>query len=293
MNLTTKFLFKVKNRKRALTLKFFNILTAASALIILSSCVSNNFTKTRVAKTLAEKNGFKQKLVKGNNFWFTTFQNIKSEKLPYVIYIEGDGTPFAGRNRISNDPTPKNPMMLDLATKDPRINVVYIARPCQYTPMEMNPACNKLYWTDKRMSEDSVFAMNDAIKKIAGDNPVDLVGFSGGGGMAVLIAVKNKNVRTILTIAGNLDHVEFNKYHNVRPMIGSLNPIDFAKDISNIPQLHVSGGRDTIVPAFITDKFVERSNSNCVNREIIPNASHQRHWNSYWSYIISIPIKCR
>ena len=57
-------------------------------------------------------------------------------------------------------------MLMNMAAMDKRPNVVYIARPCQYTPMELNPKCNKMYWTDKRLSDDSVAAINEVINKV-------------------------------------------------------------------------------------------------------------------------------
>lgn len=260
---------------------------------IISSCATNEYTREKVADHYASENGFEKKLVRGGSFWITTFQKISNPKLPFVIYIEGDGRPFIGRYRISDDPTPRDIMLLELAVMDKRPNVVYMARPCQYTPMNLNPICNQTYWTDKRMSEDSIFAMNEVVKNISGKQLVDLIGFSGGGGVAVLIAARNPLVHSVVTLAGNLDIVSFNKYHKTRPMIGSLNPIDYAHKINNIPQLHLSGGKDKIVPAFIADDFVKAAGSTkCVKREIISNASHTKNWSKDWNYVLNTPVKC-
>lgn len=271
-----------------------NIIFIIILSVTVSSCITNDFTKVRLPDVEAEKNGFKKVLVWGAPFWITTYQRIISPKDRIVFYIEGDGHAFVRRFRISEDPTPRDPMLLRLAFSDPRANVVYIARPCQYTPMEQNPACNKAYWTDKRLSKEVVDSMNMVITSVAEGKKFDLVGFSGGGGIAVLVAAKNEKVNSILTIAGNLDHVEFNKFHRVRPMIGSLNPIDYAKKINHIPQLHVSGGEDKIVPVFINQRYIDASMpSKCVKREIIPEASHNKKWNKFWDYIVNIPINCK
>lgn len=259
------------------------------------SCTSNMHSRSRVSDVKAWQSNFSKELVRGNDFWFTTYQRIKSESDPITIYIEGDGNVRQSRTRISNNPTPNKPMLLKLAAQDLRPNVVYLARPCQYTPLELNKQCsNAAYWTDQRMSEESVNAMNDAIKKIAGNKKINLIGFSGGGGIAVLIAAKNQNIKSILTIAGNLDHIEFNKFHKIRPMIGSLNPIDYAQSINNIPQLHISGAKDNIVPSLIANKFVNASlNQKCIQQEVIESASHSKGWDNSWKYILSIPIMCK
>jgi dienelactone hydrolase len=146
-------------------------------------------------------------------------------------------------------------MLLSLAAMDKRPNIVYVARPCQYTPMELNSKCNPSYWTVKRFSDDSVSSINDVINKInSHQHKFSLIGYSGGGGIAVLIASRNNMVKDIITIAGNLDISAFTNHHKVSPMSGSLNPIDYAKLINNIPQLHLSGGKDKIIPPFIAEK---------------------------------------
>lgn len=268
------------------------VLFFLSIALLLTACETSLITRAKRAELVAINNRFSHKLVKTHNFWLTTYQHITNKHLPYVVYIEGDGLAFKGRYQISEDPTPTKPMMLALATIDPRPNVVYIARPCQYTPKDMNPSCNQSYWTDKRMSEEVVASINEAIGIITQDHPVSLVGFSGGGGVAVLVAARNNHVKDIITIAGNLDHVSFNKHHNTKPMLGSLNPIDYASRIRSIPQLHVSGGKDKIVPPFIADGFVSTSRSPCVHQEIIPNAEHYANWDKYWNYILNLPLTC-
>ena len=130
--------------------------------------------------------------------------------------------------------------------------------------------------------------MNDAIKSISKGQPIDLIGYSGGGGIAVLIADRNKKVRSILTIAGLLDHKLFTEHHKVLPMIGSLNPIDVAYRLRNIPQLHMSGGKDVIVRPSIADHYVVTANSRCVKHQIRPDISHDKGWEGEWKDICYI-----
>jgi len=81
-------------------------------------------------------------LAKGEEFWITTYQKIENKSAPYVFYIEGDGAAFVNKYRVSNNPTPRKQMLLNLAAMVKRPDVVYVARLCQYTPMELNPKCN-------------------------------------------------------------------------------------------------------------------------------------------------------
>jgi hypothetical protein len=268
------------------------LLFAFTICIILSSCAKSPAVRIIDADFVGRSNHFTKRLVKGGDFWLTTYQRISNKSLPYVFYIEGDGYAFSSKYSISENPTPSSPMLLKLAALDDRPNVVYIARPCQYTPISYNPTCNQSYWTDKRMSKKMVDSINEVIETLNHDTPFNLVGFSGGGGIAVLIAAQNNNVKDIITLSGNLDHVSFNKFHNARPMIGSLNPIDYAARIAKIPQLHVSGGKDNITPPFIADKYVKASNSTCVHQAIFDHARHQKGWEEVWKYILSMPLTC-
>ena len=293
---------RMKNKLRGLAAEipfariFHPILKTLGLIFLVStltSCALSPAEKRIQAQELARSSGFKTKIVKGGKFDLTTFYKETSQGLPYVIYIEGDGDAFR-RGALNSDPTPGTQMLLKLASMDTRPNVVYLARPCQYIEMNQFSRCDSAYWSDKRFSEDSVEAMNEAIHKITGNSLVDLVGFSGGGGIAVLVAARNKNVRSIITVAGNLDHVEFNKIHRTKPMKGSLNPVDYAKKVSHIPQLHLSGGEDKVVPAIIADNFIKASSpSNCIQRKIIKDTTHTKHWENHWKSVLATELKCR
>lgn len=269
-----------------------------SCCLFISGCTRSYKQRVQRADNIAGIHGFTSKIVKGGDFWLATYQKITNASMPYVVYIEGDGTIMQNKYTISDNPTPQSDMMLRLATLDPRPNVIYIARPCQFTPVELNELCrNNAYWTDKRLSREVVDAVTDAVLAISAGSSVDLVGFSGGGGIATLVASELRikpYVRSIITVAGLLDHISFNQKHKSRPMVGSLNPIDYAPIISDIPQLHLSGGKDRIVPAFIADKYVAASKSPCVKHEIVTEASHiDRTWVEVWPSILEkLPLRC-
>ncbi|RYE05699.1 MAG: alpha/beta hydrolase [Rickettsiaceae bacterium] len=277
-------------------------------LINTSACTLSLADKVQSARNLSKEHGFVEKLVQGDQFLLTTYQKITNQHLPFVFYVESDGLVYDKYGAISENPTPQDQLLLKLALVDNRPNVVYIARPCQYTSPEINPLCNSsIYWTERRMSEEVVSSINKAIETI---NPLkqnfSLIGYSGGGGIVVIIAARNKYVKDILTIAGNLDTVYFNKYHDElsanrmssdtdsvkHTMEGSLNPIDYAMDVKNVPQLHLSGAEDKIVPPIIAQNYVQYSDSLCVHQKIIPDVSHNVGWKEKWLDILAIPIKC-
>ncbi len=282
-----KFLFNLKNYRN-----FHCILNVIIAIILLTSCSATNSNNDSPA--FNKMKGFDKILVQGEDFWITTYQKITDNTKPYIFYIEGDGRPFIGKRRISSNPTPTSKMFRNLVEIDARPNVIYVARPCQYTSVDMNPKCRDFsYWTNKRMSEDSVIAINEVINKI---NPkgkfFSIIGYSGGGAIAVLIAARNPNTKNIITIAGNLDHKAFTKYHGVINMDESLNPIDYAHIVRNIPQLHLSGGKDKKVPSFIAERYIKTANSNCVHHKIFPTFTHYDGWTNIWKEIYPMNIEC-
>lgn len=260
---------------------------------LLSSCSTTSTIEERVsaAEKVASASNFEKKLVQAGNFVLTTYQRISDNHSPYVFYIEGDGS-ITSHQMISSNPTPSKIMLFRLTILDTRPNVVYIARPCQYTSMELNPNCNGEYWTNKRLSEEVIESINIAINKISNNKPFHLVGFSGGGGVAVLVAVRNNNVKDIITIAGNLDIQKFSTHHKIYALNQSLNPINYARKINNIPQLHISGSNDKIVPSNIAEDYVEQSASTCVHSKIFPGITHTLGWDKVWQNVLTMNLTC-
>lgn len=216
-------------------------------------------------------------------------ENVLHTKV--VVYIEGDGRAWITRKKPSDDPTPSYSLVLKLMQKDKRPKA-YLARPCMYI---QNENCKQLYWTEERHSTLMVDAMNaavDAIKEYYKASEIEFVGHSGGGAMAVLMAAKRNDVKRITTVAGNLDVEYFTEYHRVTPMEGSLNPIDFVDRVSSIPQLHLVGGKDNVVPKEIAKKYENESNSSCVKVRIEGDFSHYKGWEKIWPEVLNEMPEC-
>ena len=184
-----------------------------------------------------------------------------SEEL--VVYLEGDGTSWVRRNQISSDPTPENPVGLRLAAADPSIGVLYLARPCQYLdrpPLRSNPPCESRFWTSHRFAPAVVAATSTAIDveiRRGTYRNVVLVGYSGGGVLAALVAAVRRDVVRLVTVAAPLDLKAWTDLHDVSPLSGSLDPTAHA-DALRMPQVHFVGGRDTVVPRAVVDAFAAR-----------------------------------
>ena len=237
------------------------------------------------AEAIARPAGLKRMTLPTDTFVLTTYTRLTTPYAPITVYIEGDGLAWISRTQPSRDPTPKEAMGLSLAALDRSPNVVYLARPCQYTPRDKNPSCTVDYWTGKRFAPEVIASINQALDRIAARAPgqkLNLVGYSGGGAVAVLAAAERKDVASIRTIAGNLDHNEVNRLNDVSPLSGSLNAIDVAKKIKDIPQIHWSGGDDDTIPPSVAKHYADASKSTCVRTETIPEATHDAGWKERW-----------
>lgn len=210
-----------------------------------------------------------------------------------TVYIEGDGHAFARRDTPSADPTPSDPLGLALATRDPRQDVLYLARPGQYLPPEALAACNPLWWTLARYAPEVIEASSRAIdqaKTWCNADRLRLVGYSGGGALAVLIAAERNDVVALDTVAANLDTDAWTALHGVTPLSLSRNPADAAAAVANIPQTHSVGAEDTLTPPSLCRRFLSRmpagSPARCL---ILPHAAHHAGLADAWARSIAQP----
>jgi len=251
--------------------------------------------RTASATRIAATAGLSRATFTTNTFRIVGFTRFSDPAAPASVYIEGDGFAWATRNRPSLDPTPTKAMGLRLAALDPSPNVIYLARPCQFVGHD--PACRTAYWTGLRYAEEVVTSMNDALTQAMAPLPgqgIRLVGYSGGGAIATLLAERRVDVLSLRTVAGNLDIAAVNRHHRVSPMPESLNPIDAAARLAALPQIHFVGGKDSVVPPFIAQGFVAAlGNDRCARIERIPMATHEDGWEDAWRTEVKMPPTCR
>jgi hypothetical protein len=251
--------------------------------------------KPRVhAQRLAQSAGLTFELLQTDSFALASFGRIRDPQEPVHIYIEGDGRAWAAKNTPALDPTPREALALQLAAKDPAANVVYLARPCQFTLRD--PRCQVVYWTALRYAPEVVAAMDNAIGQFAArapGQPLHLIGYSGGGALAILVAAHRSDVASIRTVAANLDLAEVNRLHGVSPMPQSLDPIDFAQSVAHIPQRHFSGGSDRVVPPSIAVRFAAAAGGSCILTQVVPGMGHEGAWAALWPQLLAESVDCR
>lgn len=275
---------------------YFRAIILILLLLFTTSCASKT-SLYLAADELGNRAGFEKKYIAAGKFELLTYRRISAAGTPLTVYIEGDGNAWRTRHQLSMDPTPKNPLALKLAALDPSANVVYLGRPCQYVLQAgKGKGCTENYWSTGRFSEDIVVAIDLAIsvmKEMSHAAKVSLVGYSGGGGLAVLVAVRRHDVFNLRTIAANLDHQAFTRHHNITPLADSLNPADAAGQVQHIPQLHFIGDRDKIVPETIAAQFIARQDSDRCSAVIEVNqADHAEGWLSRWPALLNEPFPC-
>jgi len=226
---------------RAISKWFF-----VSLVIFLSACAS----PAKINDQLALSDGFTKSILKGGDFSHVVYSKPGRTESPWHIYIEGDGRPWSSRYRIASDPTVARPLMLRLIRKE-SASVIYLGRPC-YLGLISEPKCQSHIWTHGRYSEQVVLSMEAALKYLIGRHDIrDLVllGHSGGGALAMLLAERIPQTHAVVTIAGNLDIDAWALKQGYSSLVGSLNPAERPALDSAIAQFHFRGKIDNNLPS--------------------------------------------
>ena len=242
-------------------------------------------------KTLAAAGGFRSVRLATETF-ILHGQLRPGETDILRVYIEGDGRAWLSRTRPSADPTPGNPVALRLAASDPSLDsVLYLARPCQYVSGGDRRNCAPRWWTSARLAPeviDSINAAVDQAKARTRATRVALFGYSGGGGAAVLAAARRRDVIFMATVAGNLHSAAWTRHHGVSPLSASLDPFDCTAAVAGIPQQHISGDRDDIVPPVISQGFCAAVGAAAQCRTL-PGMTHGGAWEHVWRAPLTLP----
>jgi hypothetical protein len=250
-------------------------------IIFLSGC-GVNVPSPAQRKAYADKlvgNKFKARVFHTKEFEIFSYEgNLSGCKKAYV-YIEGDGLAWITSDTVSSDPTPLNPEALKMALQNQNKCVIYLARPCQYV---RDKKCGYEYWTDARFSKEVIKSYQEVLNKLKSEYGIRsfvLIGYSGGGAIAVILTAYRKDVALVVTVAGNLDIEKWCKIHYLTPLKNSLNPADFTDMLENKKQIHLIGGKDRITgeKVFFSyyDKFKNKKNIKYV---IVKDYKHNGDW---------------
>ncbi len=270
-------------------MKFFMVL----ASLMLTACVSVPPPEQRYdhANTLAATRGWQPLRLPAGEFVLTAYTPAETAQSDTMtVYIEGDGQAWLTSSIAADDPTPRKPVALELALRDPGA-AAYLARPCQFTAQADWRSCKQAYWTNQRFAPEVITASSqaiDALKQRAGASKLVLVGFSGGGAVAALVAARRQDVVRLVTVAGNLDTKAWTALHHLSALHGSLNPADAWEALQAIPQLHLVGGKDKNVSVEVAESFAARFPARQrPTIRVVPGADHGCCWAELWPGLLS------
>lgn len=207
------------------------------------------------------------------------------------VYIEDDGNK-ALESQGSSNPTPKGLMLVKLALNDPAPSA-YLARPCQYVWSER---CEPKEWSERRFSPSVITSYQEALeflKEIYHNQTFELVGYGGGGTVALLLAATRTDVIRVQTLGGNITPTTWSRFHQMAPLQGSIDPIRFAKKLQIIPQRHLVGKNDLEVPQAVAEAYmIGLPEADCLDVTLV-EADHSQGWEEAWGRFRDQPIRCR
>jgi pimeloyl-ACP methyl ester carboxylesterase len=238
---------------------------------------------------MAADYGFDRSQVLGQGFQHIVYSRESELDFQTVhVYVEGDGRPWLNGRYIADDPTPLKPLALTLANRDAQ-NTIYLGRPC-YLGLYGSPECDEQYWTSARYAPEVVDSMVVALQTILSERnsrQVVLIGYSGGGSLAMLMADKllelGIQLTTVVTVAANLDTDGWTLSHGYLPLDNSLNPMlqNYSKHFKH---LHFIGQNDKNVYLDSSAQFVRRHGG---QRMVFANFDHSCCWLSQWPELLA------
>lgn len=250
-------------------------LLAFTALALSGCLLQTHAMRNEVADRVAHPAWMVGREIPAAPFSLKAYERIHDRGGTANLYIEGDGR----LEYESDNPTPKNPVALHLASKDNSKNLIYIARPCQYSGMiEKADKCDPAQWRERRYAPEVARAYGaamDEIKRRYNISAFNVVGFDGGAAVAADLAATRSDILSLRTVAGRLDRIG--------------NP----RVLSDLPQRHFIGGQDEDMPAAVLHAYMEKiSPTSCAEYSFIQEASHMEGWVSKWPELLKEPVAC-
>lgn len=255
----------------------------ALMILLISALIAGCQSPRQALQQLADEHGRQLQILPGQSFALAALlpTNVPSASR-LRVYLEGDGHAWATATQPSLDPSPRKLLVPRLAIDDPTPNA-YLARPCQFVT---SPGCKTALWTDQRFSQDVVTRLSqalDLLKQRYGNLSFELIGYSGGAALALLLAAQRDDVTQVQTLAGNLSPRLWAHTQHLTPLAGSLDPLDYPRRLAGIPQRHFSGTLDEVVPTALAQAYRERLRSGVCNRVVVvEGVSHEAGWGRVW-----------
>ena len=273
--------------KKTLTEIFFTLSHQCSliiTLLVISSLLQSCASPTQLLLKSGSDLGFTHRTFAAKSFKLEAFIKEKPQAGGVLhVYLEGDGLPWSSKSVISADPTPRNPLMLRLMAMDPSPSL-YLGRPC-YNGHAHDVGCSPLLWTHRRFSPEVLSAMEEALAAFYFErcySGLVLIGHSGGGTIALLLARHFPTIHAVVTLAGNPDIDVWADLHGYSRLQGSLNPANFKG--GEYPEFHYLGEKDELIPPPVFQPVLrKRHNAQII---MISGFDHVCCWDSLWPDIL-------
>ena len=209
--------------------------------------------------------GFVEKEIQTEHFSIAVWEKETIEPGKTLrIYIEGDG-----------NPNPRHQIAKHFAEQDMTSNVVYVARPCQWSEDSICKKTPSIYQKD-RFHQEVIEEMNDLLKYLTRKHKaqkVELIGYDGGAVIA-LNAAPTLPTSRIITIAGIVDTDAYAS-HNEVDLSSAENPAKTLSNLENISQIHYVGANDTNTPRRMVERFVAKMhNPKAAVVKVVPYTDH-------------------
>lgn len=171
------------------------------------------------------------------------------------IYIDADGD-TGSISAPASDPTPELSMALTLAAKDGN-DVAVVGRPC-YFGVADGGRCEPKFWTSHRYSQSVVDSMAAAIARLRQPRHEEilLIGYGGGGVIAVLLAERIDGVVAVITVGSNLDVATWASANRLEALHSSIDPAT-AAPVSGIPHFVLIGDKHDSVKANMLAGYID------------------------------------
>ena len=112
-----------------------------------------------------------------------------------------------------------------------------------------------------------------------------LIGYSGGGALAMLLAHRFAETVAVITVAGNLDPDAWTRLHGYRPLDAALNPGDLPPFLDSVAQYHLVGELDRNTPAWLLEAALEKQPQ--AHIVVWKGFDHACCWEGIWQDVLA------
>lgn len=170
---------------------------------------------------------------------------------------------------------------------------LYLARPCQF---QQTAACHAGLWTSRRYGPEVVHSLDQALSLLKaryGNREFELIGYSGGATLALLLATRRDDVAHVQTLAGNLSPRRWVALQQLSPLTGSLEPLDQRERLARVPQRHLIGADDMLItPDLLAHYRQSLEPATCLESAVLSGVEHAKGWTEAWANWRSRPLSC-